>query len=212
MDPGLRPPELVFRPLDRSDLPLLAEWLGRPHVARWWREPSDLATVEATYGPLIDGSDPTEGFIAVREGQGPGQGPAQPLAFLQRYRLDDNPQWQRTIAAALAADARGGAPAGRGDPIGVDVGTGAGIDYLIGEHIMTGRGLGRQMIDAFVDLTWDRYVDISGVVVAVDQGNEASWRALEGAAFLRTWAGVLDSDDPSDQGPHYLYVRRRSPG
>jgi hypothetical protein len=31
----------------------------------------------------------------------------------------------------------------------------------------------------------------------------------EGAAFLRTWAGVLGSDDPVDQGPHYLYVRRR---
>ena len=68
------------------------------------------------------------------------------------------------------------------------------------------------MIDAFVDLTWDRYPDISAVVAAVDQGNEASWRALEGAAFLRTWAGVLDSDDPGDQGPHYLYVRRRRPG
>ena len=76
---------------------------------------------------------------------------------------------------------------------------------------MTGRGLGRQMIAAFVDLTWDRYADITAVVVAVDQGNEASWRALEGAGFVRAWAGMLDSDDPSDQTPHYLYVRRRSP-
>jgi aminoglycoside 6'-N-acetyltransferase len=201
VDPVLRPPGLVFRPLDRSDLPLLAEWLGRPHVAQWWREPSDPAAVEAAYGPLIDGSDPTEGFIAVREGPGPGQ----PFAFLQRYRLDDNPQWQRAIAAALAESAQGGAPNG------VDVGTGAGIDYLIGDQSMTGRGLGRQMIDAFVDLTWDRHADITAVVVAVDQGNEASWRALEGAGFLRAWAGLLDSDDPSDQGPHYLYVKHRSP-
>jgi aminoglycoside 6'-N-acetyltransferase len=201
VSPGLRPPEVAFRPLERSDLPLLAEWLGRPHVARWWREPSDLATVEAAYGPLIDGSDPTEGFTAVRQGQGPGQGQGQSLAFLQRYRLGDNPEWQRTIAAALAQRARGGTPAGRVNPIGVDVGTGAGIDYLIGDQTMTGRGLGRQMIDAFVDLTWDRYADISAVVVAVDQGNEASWRALEGAAFLRTWAGVLDSDDPVTRDP-----------
>ena len=75
MSPGLRPLEIAFRPLERSDLPLLAEWLGRPHVARWWREPSDLAAVEATYGPLIDGSDPTEGFIAVGGRQRPGHGP-----------------------------------------------------------------------------------------------------------------------------------------
>lgn len=207
MSPGLRPLEIAFRPLGRSDLPLLAEWLGRPHVARWWREPSDLAAVEAAYGPLIDGSDPTEGFIAVGGREGPGHAPGhaqgQPLAFLQRYRLDDDPPWQRAVAVALAEGA------GRGDQIGTDAGTGAGIDYLIGDQAMTGRGLGRQMIDAFVDLTWDHYPDITAVVVAVDQNNEASWRALEGAAFLRTWAGVLSSDDPVDQGPHYLYVRRR---
>jgi RimJ/RimL family protein N-acetyltransferase len=39
---------------------------------------------------------------------------------------------------------------------------------------MTGRGLGRQMIAAFVDLTWARYPDITAIVVAVDQSNEAS--------------------------------------
>jgi aminoglycoside 6'-N-acetyltransferase len=177
-------------------------------VAAWWREPSDLVAVEATYGPLIDGSDPTEGFIAVSEGQGQGQG--QPLAFLQRYRLNDNPQWQRAIAAALEGRV-GGPDAGSGDSVDVDVSACAGIDYLIGDQTMTGRGLGRQMIDAFVDLTWDRYPDITAIVVAVDQSNEASWRALEGAGFRRTWAGLLDSDDPSDQRPDYLYVKRRSP-
>lgn len=163
-------------------------------MASWWREASDLPAVEAAYGPLIDGPDPTEGFIAVREGS--------PFAFLQRYRLDDNPEWQRAIAFALAERVGGDG----GDPIGAA----AGIDYLIGDEAMTGHGLGRQMIAAFVDLTWDRYADITAVVVAVDQGNEASWRALEGTDFVRTWAGVLDSEDPSDQGPCYLYVRRRS--
>jgi aminoglycoside 6'-N-acetyltransferase len=198
VNPGLRPPEIAFQPLEWSDLPLLADWLGRPHVSPWWREPSDLAAVEAAYGPLIDGSDPTEGFIAVREGD--------PLAFLQRYRLDDNPEWQRAVAFALAEGAGAGARARAGDLIGV------GIDYLIGDHTMTGRGLGRQMIAAFVDLAWDRYPDVTAVVVAVDQDNGASWRALEGAAFLRMWAGVLHSDDPSDDGPSYLYARRRPAG
>ena len=177
-------------------------------MAAWWREPSDPGAVEAGYGPLIDRSDPTEGFIAVLEGpgQGQGQGQGQDFAFLQRYRLDDNPQWQRAIAVALAEGA------GQGDPIGSGADSGAGIDYLIGDPTMTGRGLGRRMIDAFVNLTWDRYRDVTAVIVAVDQGNEASWRALEGAAFLRAWAGVLQSGDPGDQGPHYLYVRRRPPG
>jgi aminoglycoside 6'-N-acetyltransferase len=203
---GLRPPEIAFRPLQRSDLPLLADWLGRAHVARWWRAPSDLAAVEVEYGPMIDGSDPTEGFIAVRNLEGPepgpgpgpgpgkGPGPGQAFAFLQRYRLDDDPDWQRALAVAF------------GD------GPGAGIDYLIGDRALTGQGLGRQMIAAFVDLAWERYPDITAVVVAVDQGNEASWRALEGADFVRTWGGVLSSNDPSDEGPSYVYVRRRSAG
>jgi aminoglycoside 6'-N-acetyltransferase len=47
--------------------------------------------------------------------------------------------------------------------------------------------------------------------VAVQQENPASWRALEGAGFQRVWAGMLDSDDPSDQGPSYLYSMRRPP-
>jgi aminoglycoside 6'-N-acetyltransferase len=189
VNPGLRPPAIAFRPLQRSDLPLLADWLGRLHVAQWWRGASHLAAVEAEYSPMIDGSDPTEGFIALGDGL--------PFGFLQRYRLEENPEWLRAIAAALAE-------------AGVDVvGPSAGIDYLIGELTMTGRGLGRRMIAAFVDLAWDRYPDSTSVVVAVDQGNEASWRALEGAHFLRAWAGLLDSDDPSDEGPSYLYVRRR---
>ena len=182
MSPGPPPLEISFRPLQQSDLPLLAEWLRRPHVAQWWREPSDLPAVEATYGPMVDRSDPTEGFIAVGQGHGqlregqPGEG--QPFAFLQRYRLDDNLEWQRAIAVALA----------QGD---VQVsGRSAGIDYLIGDQTMTGRGLGRKMIAAFVDLLWDRYPDTTAVVVAVDQGNEASWRALEGAGFLRPGRGA----------------------
>jgi aminoglycoside 6'-N-acetyltransferase len=165
------------------------DWLGRPHVAQWWREPSDRAAVEAAYGPMIDGSDPTEGFIALHQGQ--------PLAFLQRYRFDDNPDWQRTVAEALGG--------GAADLVGAS----AGIDYLIGDQTMTGRGLGRMMIAAFVDLAWDRSSDVTAVIVAVDQANAASWGALEGADFQRIWGGVLDSDDPGDEGPSYLYVRRR---
>ncbi|MBA3659598.1 MAG: GNAT family N-acetyltransferase, partial [Gemmatimonadales bacterium] len=29
-------PAIAFRSLTRADLPLLHEWLTRPHVAEWW--------------------------------------------------------------------------------------------------------------------------------------------------------------------------------
>lgn len=168
-----------------GDLALLAEWLTRPHVARWWSEGSDLAEVTSTYGPVIDGSDETEAFIACRD--------EEPIGFLQRYCLHDNPDWRSTVSVGI-----GRAPA-------------AGIDYLIGEPSMTGRGFGRRMIAGFVEESWGRYPDISVVVVAVQQGNRASWRALEGAGFRRTWSGMLDSEDPSDRGPSHLYVIDRPP-
>jgi aminoglycoside 6'-N-acetyltransferase len=61
--------DLGFRPLSRDDLPLLFEWLRRPHVAEWWRAvPADRAAVEAEYGPCIDGDDPTDLFLFTVEG------------------------------------------------------------------------------------------------------------------------------------------------
>jgi len=172
-----------MRPLERDDLPLVAEWLARPHVEKWWREASDIAAVEADYGPMIDGADPTEGFIAMRDGRA--------IGFIQRYLLADYPEWQRAVA------------------VGVGVIPGLGIDYFIGDESMTGQGLGPQMIAAMVTASWTRYPDISAVVVDVLQDNRPSWRALEHAGFERAWAGRLDSEHPSDEGPCYLYVTYR---
>jgi aminoglycoside 6'-N-acetyltransferase len=176
---------MLVRPLTRDDLPLLAEWLSHPHVARWWREASDIASVQAAYGPMIDGTDPTEGFIVLGDGQ--------PIGFIQRYLLDDDPEWQRTVA------------------VGVGVLPGLGIDYLIGDEAMTGHGYGPEMISMVVADSWATYPDIPAVVVDVLQDNRASWRALERAGFHRVWDGILESDDPSDQGPSYLYLQSRPP-
>ncbi len=47
------------------------------------------------------------------------------------------------------------------------------------------------------------------MAVAVQQDNRRSWRALEKAGYSRVFAGMIESDDPSDAGPSYLYVRLR---
>jgi aminoglycoside 6'-N-acetyltransferase len=178
-------PAVTFRPCTPADLPLLAGWLARPHVARWWQEDPDLPAVEARYRPCLDGRDPTELFVLEA-----GQAPA---GFFQRYLVADDPQW----AAALR---------GTGEP-GVE--TAVGIDYLIGEAPLTGRGLGTSAISEFTALALARYPAADLVAVTVAQGNVASWRALEKAAYRRCWAGQLASDDPSDDGPEYLYRRDR---
>jgi aminoglycoside 6'-N-acetyltransferase len=171
-----------FRPLQTVDLPLVARWQARPHVARWWRAPADLESVTREYEPIIAGRDPTEVFVVESDGE--------PVGFIQRYLLADNPEW----AAAIGIQ------------------EGAGIDYYIGQEPLTGRGLGSRAIAQFAEETFARHPTVNLIVAAPQQDNVASWRALEKAGFERIGQGQLDSDDPSDAGLAYIYGLGRKSG
>jgi hypothetical protein len=43
----------------------------------------------------------------------------------------------------------------------------------------------------------------------VQQANHRSWRALEKAGYDRVFTGMIESEDPSDSGPSYVYLRSR---
>ena len=129
--------ELSFRPLERSDFAVVSRWLGAPHVARWWMEPADAASVEAHYGPCVDGDDPTEIFV-ITSGQ-------HCIGMIQRYRLSDDAAWDRAIGMPGAA----------------------GIDYLIGEPEWLGIGVGALAIEAFTDAVSVAYPDVTAVVAVL---------------------------------------------
>ena len=175
--------EMAFRRLQFVDVPRLADWQGRPHVARWWREPADIASITSKYAPVLEGRDPTEVFVIEFEGE--------PVGLIQRYLLADNPEW----VAALGIE-------------GIE--DGAGIDYYVGEQRMLGRGFGNRAIAQFAGDTFVRYPAAAMVVAAPQQDNVASWRALEKAGFEWLAAKLLNSDDPSDAGPAYVYGLRRA--
>jgi aminoglycoside 6'-N-acetyltransferase len=66
-----------FRPMTAADLPLVREWLVRPHVAEWWGDPDEqfgLVSEDMTH-PAMDQ------FIVWHEGT--------PLGYLQCYRMTD---------------------------------------------------------------------------------------------------------------------------
>ena len=174
---------MEFVPLRRADFPLLGEWLSAPHVEPWWREPYDQASIEARYGPCIDGTDPTEVFVIHRDGD--------PIGLVQRYLIDDNPAWKKALAAASAPE------------------PGVGIDFLIGDEALIGHGIGPMTIGRFLEDTWLRYPASAAVIVAVDQTEPALVARPREVRFRRSWSGTLDSDDPSDQGPCYVYVLLR---
>ena len=162
---------------------MLSLWLREPHVQDWWPDPSSLDALEDKYGEVVDGTDPTEIFVVERCGA--------PIGLIQRYLLADNPDWHGALTVA-----------------GVPQRT-AGIDYLIGVPGLIGQGIGAVMIDSFVRDTFEQHPHVTAIVVSVQQANRRSWRALEKASFERTYAGTIESDDPSDAGPCFVYVRRR---
>ena len=182
------PPSVNLRPMKRDDLPALAAWLRAPHVEAWFPwlhgDLDPIAAVEAEYGPCIDGLDPTQLFVIEATGQAVG--------FVQRYRISDNPEWAVAVS-----------PAG-------DTSAAVGFDYAIGSVGATRHGVGSEAIRQLLADTFSRYPDVDAVIVAMQQANRASWRALERVGFERRWAGLLDSPDPSDAGPAYIYVAQRS--
>ncbi len=114
--------EIQFRPLARSDFPMLAEWLARPHVAEWWGSPSAPEDIEDEYGPIVDRTVPHEAFIAVRAGV--------PCGFIQSYTpaaCHEDGWWLDEHDSGVR-----------------------GIDQFLCEGDGLGRGLGTRMVSAFV--------------------------------------------------------------
>ena len=114
-------PTFEFRPLTEEDLPLLAEWLSRPHLQEWWREGEiTLERVREKYLPRIAGDDAAVPFIVHQEGL--------PIGYIQYYRAWVNPNWWPD-----------------------DPGTGVyGIDQFIADEDRLNRGIGTGFIRQFV--------------------------------------------------------------
>jgi aminoglycoside 6'-N-acetyltransferase len=70
--------KVSLKPLAEDDLPLIADWLARPHVRQWWDDPSNLERI----GYLI-GSTNERGFVIVADGV--------PAGFIQAYNCYAQP-------------------------------------------------------------------------------------------------------------------------
>ena len=109
-----------FRPLAHSDLPLLHEWLNRPHVAQWWQGAVSLALVVEEYGSEI-GSPSVQQMLACLD--------AEPVGFIQSYSvMGADPEWWTDETD----------PGARG------------IDQFLANAEQLSRGLGSEMVRQFV--------------------------------------------------------------
>jgi aminoglycoside 6'-N-acetyltransferase len=158
---------ISFRPLVESDLPLLNDWFQREHVRRWWHEePTTLAATRDRYLPALEGRDPTDLYLILVD--------ERPVGMIQDYLVTDYPEFERLVGPAAGI---------------------AGIDVLIGEAELTGRGLGTEAIRAFVrDVVFAR-PETTACVANPEAGNVASLRAFAKAGF-RDLGEVVEDGRP----------------
>jgi aminoglycoside 6'-N-acetyltransferase len=157
---------VAIRAMTRGDLPAVTRWRQAEHVRRWWESLGEPTPelVEERYGPRIDGMTPTRMWVAEINGRSVG--------FVQDYRVGDYPEY-----AVLGPDP---------DAIGVD--------YAIGEPEWVGRGLGVQVLWAWMLRTHHRLPDATTYFAAPDHRNAASLRILAKAGFVEgVW---FDEPDP----------------
>lgn len=143
-----------FEALREDQLPMLAGWFIRPHVAQWWGEPPSVADLREDY--LGAEREPgVSAFIAFdRE---------RPIGFIQCYRV-------------LGAG-------GGWWPQETDPGA-RGIDQFLADGSELGRGLGRAMVRAFVDDVLFADAQVTQVQVDPDPVNQRAVRCYAAAGFV----------------------------
>jgi aminoglycoside 6'-N-acetyltransferase len=101
----------------------------------------------------------------------------RPAGLIQTYLVADSPDWEAIVGAEPGL---------------------AGVDLLIGEEELVGRGVGPQVLKAFAcDVVFAR-PETNACVATVEEPNRRSWRAFEKAGFRH----VRDVEE--DGLPHRL--------
>jgi RimJ/RimL family protein N-acetyltransferase len=147
------PVVFTFDPLTESDLPMLREWLERPHCAEWWGPAESIEQLREDYIAHTNAPNATRAYIAKIDGE--------PAGFIQAY---------------VVMGSGGGFWEDETDP-------GArGIDQFLARESDLGRGLGRIMVRTFVErLFEDRAVTV--VQTDPDPRNERAIRCYTHAGF-----------------------------
>jgi RimJ/RimL family protein N-acetyltransferase len=171
--PKLR--ELIgFRRLTETDLSLMECWLAADHIVPWWGPAPTSLQVAAHYLPYIRHEHPTDSYLIMVDGT--------PVGYIQTFRIADWPTyWPPGKPYASEPEA-------------------AGMDLLIGDDKLTGRGLGTQVIQEFVREIVFTWSDVPACYADPAADNLASLGAFRKAGF----ADIGPIDAPGDPTPRRL--------
>ena len=144
---------ISFRPLMMVDMPMLHEWLKRPHVAEWWTPAPSLDEVIEEFTPLTRPGHRDQGYIAF-DGD-------RAIGYIQSYIVKDggNGWWEEETD-----------PGARG------------IDQFLAAGDQLGRGLGTAMVRAFVTRLFEDPA-VTKIQTDPDPRNARAIRCYEKAGF-----------------------------
>jgi aminoglycoside 6'-N-acetyltransferase len=161
---------ISFRPLRREDFPALQRWMETPHVKEWWREGASQPELEERYGQAVDGKSATLVFVILLDDQ--------PVGMIQSYRVDAYKEYHE----------------------GVKIDDAVGVDFFIGELGHTGKGIGIDVLRAYVEqVVKPQYPEARWLVASPSIHNTRSIRAFEKAGFDKRHVARFPSEEDPEQ-------------
>lgn len=146
---------IIFKPLEKTDLPLLHSWLNQPHMRKFYqRKPITQDEVFEKYAPQIGSAVPTRSHIACYEGR--------PIGKIQSYRNCDYPEYKNVIRVA----------------------GGISVDLFIGEPAYLGKGLGRRMLQSYLtDVAFKIFENEKYCYICHEADNQGAIACSKAAGF-----------------------------
>ena len=147
--------KIAFRPVVASDLPVLREWMARPHWQEWWGKPDEeIGFIQ----DMLEGRDSTLPFLILIDGQAAG--------YIQVWFIADNRRepWLSRAPWLLELEDRA-----------------VGVDISLAEGSQLGKGLGSAAVSSFVKMLRDQGYD--AIWIDPDPENHRAIRAYEKAGF-----------------------------
>lgn len=153
---NIRQPNIAFRPIQLVDASLLFHWRQQPHIACWWNiAPYEAQTLEEVERELREDLElkEHESLLVLLEGR--------PIGYAQTYNAGDaSGEWWPDEDNSTA-----------------------GLDLLIGEEGLTGRGLGPVIVRAICERLFAD-PSVRSIIADPQPENKRSVRCFEKAGFV----------------------------
>lgn len=148
--------QIAFVPVTVDDLPMLADWLNRPHWAQWWGD--DPQTELGYIRAMAEGRDTTRAYLFHLDGV--------PSGYIQVWLIGPHqtPEWatDNPWLMELPADA-------------------VGVDLSIADGNSLSRGIGSTVLRAFVAMLRDE--GHTNIIIDPDPENGRAVAAYRKAGF-----------------------------